>query len=288
MIFGFIASFLAAFFQATNYILTQRCQQNFNIDGVKLLIAVHVAIGVFAAYPVLFMGYWRLIEPSQTSDILLINLPYLFAQYMLIKAIKLSDASVVSPLLAIKIPVLAMISVAMFNAEFALMQWLSILLILLIAWRFSALSGKIAMKPLLLVLAASVGYSFADMAIAQFSKEIIQSNPFEQSVVTISINYFICGLGSLFLMPVKGVTFKMVYQVKWVAIAWLIAVVFLLIGFNMTGVVTGNVIQSLRGVIGVLLAFFFFRHQINQSKVLWQKKLFGAAMMFVAVGTFYL
>lgn len=288
MIFGFIASFLAAFFQATNYILTQKCQQRFNIDGIKLLIAVHINIGIIIAFPLFIFGYWRLIDASQTVDILKINLPYLTAQYLLIKAIKNSDASVVSPLLALKIPVLALISFFAFNAQFTPSQWGAMLLILFLAWRFSSMSGQIAMKPLLLVTGASIGYSLSDMSISQFSKDLIQSNPFEQSLATISINFFICGLFSLLLMPVQGVTFKMVYQVKWVAIAWLIGVVLLLIGFNISGVVSGNVIQSLRGVIGVLLAFIFFRHQIKQPQKIWRKKLFGALMMVIAVGTFYI
>ncbi|MGY2574239.1 hypothetical protein [Vibrio sp. C8] len=143
MLFGVVASFLGATLQALNYTLTQICQQKYHIDGVKLLVAAHVCIGLFALVLTLSFGYRQLIEFDLALDFLKINAPYLLALYLLINAIRLSDASVASPLLALKIPVLAAISIVFFGAEFNLAQGLSIvslqyvLIILFVEyWRF--------------------------------------------------------------------------------------------------------------------------------------------------------
>ncbi|WP_375749256.1 hypothetical protein [Vibrio sp. HN007] len=288
MLFGVVASFLGATFQALNYTLTQSCQQKYNIDGVKLLVAVHICMGILALFPAIIFGYWRLLEFSLAWDFFKINAPYLIAQYMLIAAIRKSDASIASPLLALKIPVLALISVLFFDAEFNLIQGVSISLILALGWYFSSMSGKIDITPLILVLSASFFYSLSDLAIAELSHNLIDASPIAQSFATISVNYLVVGALSLPLMKPMKVSFKMAYQAKWVALAWFVAVIFLIIGFNVSGVVSGNVVQSLRGVIGVILAYLFFRHQINQPASIWRKKLIAAAGMFAAVGLFYL
>lgn len=287
MLLGVIASFLGATFQALNYSFTQRCQQKYQIDGVKLLVAVHVCIGVMAFIPTIALDYWKLITPDLADDFVKINAPYLIAQYLLINAIRRSDASIVSPLLALKIPVLAFISVMFFDASFSLMQVASIAGILALGWYFSSISGTINIAPLFLVLGASVCYSLSDMAITQFSHELMEGNPVEQALATICINYLVCGIFSIPFMMLMRVNLIMVYQVKWVALAWFIAVIFLILGFNISGVVSGNVVQSLRGVMGIILVYLFFRTQINQPSSMWRKKLYAAVGMFIAVGLFY-
>jgi len=287
MFLGVVASFLGASFQALNYALTQNCQQKYNIDGVELLVATHVCIGIFALIPTLAFGYWTLIETDLLWDFFKINAPYLIAQCLLINAIRLSDASVVSPLLALKIPVLAAISIVFFGAEFNLMQALSIGLILALGWYFSSMSGKVNIAPLLLVLGASLFYSLSDMAITELSHNLIDASPVEQSFATTCINYLVLGVLAITFMKPMKVSIKVAYQAKWVALAWFIAVIFLIIGFNISGVVSGNIVQSLRGVIGVILAYLFFRHQVKQPVSIWRKKLIAALGMFIAVAVFY-
>lgn len=114
-----------------------------------------------------------------------------------------------------------------------------------------------------------------------------ETDPVEQALATICINYLVCGIFSIPFMMLMRVNLIMVYQVKWVALAWFIAVIFLILGFNISGVVSGNVVQSLRGVMGIILAYLFFRTQINQPSSMWRKKLYAAVGMFIAVGLFY-
>ncbi|NOI66709.1 EamA family transporter [Vibrio sp. 99-8-1] len=288
MFIGIVASFIGATLQAINYILTQNCQQKYNIDGVKLLVATHAAMGFFALIPAILFDYWRYIHPSQYIDFIKINLPYLIAQYLLIRAIKLSDASVASPLLALKIPVLALISWLVLQQSFSIQQWGAIAIIVAMAWRFSTMSGDISLKPLLLVFIACIGYSCSDLAVTDFSHRVPGSSPIEKVMVTMTINYLVVGVLSLPLMVTNKVSITMVYQAKWVGFAWFSGVILLVIGFNLSGVVSGNIVQSLRGIIGIALAFVFFRHQINQPMSLWKNKMITALIMVAAIGLFYI
>ena len=286
MLLGVFASFIGATFQALNYALTQNCQQRYNIDGVRLLVAVHICLAVFAIIPA--FCYWKVIELGHFWAFLQVTLPYLLAQYCLIRAIRLSDASIVSPLLALKIPVLAIISIVLFQAQFSQIQWSAIVIILAIGWYFSSMSGAIAVVPLLLVLVASLGYSLSDMAITELSHTLIEGTALEQAIVTICLIYLVCGLFILPLMKPMKIDLLTIFRVKWVALTWFIAGILLVVGFNLSGVVSGYVVQSLRGVIGVILAFMFFRSQINQPMLIWRKKLVAAVAMFAAVALFYL
>ncbi len=89
-------------------------------------------------------------------------------------------------------------------------------------------------------------------------------------------------------MVTNKVSITMVYQAKWVGFAWFSGVILLVIGFNLSGVVSGNIVQSMRGIIGIALAFVFFRHQINQPMSLWKNKMITALIMVAAIGLFYI
>lgn len=287
MIIGILASFIGASLQATNYAVTQRCQQKHNLGGVNLLVAVHIAMGVMAFCLSLFLGYLPLFQLGQWLDFLKINLPYILAQYALISAIHRSDSSVVSPLLALKVPVLALITFYLTGAGFSTLQCVSIAIIIAIAFYFSSLSGKLHLQPLVLILLASIGYSLSDMAITEFSHQVIDANSITQAVATICLNYTVCGVCGLVLMRPFKVRIVDVYHSKWVALTWFVGVIFLILGFNLAGVVSGNVVQTLRGVIGVLIAYIWFRHQIAQPASIWRKKFIASGAMVIAVFIYY-
>ncbi|MGR5144508.1 hypothetical protein ACQKPX_22900 [Photobacterium sp. DNB23_23_1] len=287
MLVGVAASFIGASFQSINYALTQNYQYNKKIDSIKLLLATHAFMGIIALIITLTMGYAKHFDYRLLWDLVKVNAPYIAAQFFLIRAITESDSSVVSPLLALKIPALAMISILYFNNGYGFIQWVSILAIVVISGYFSFLSGTVSIKPLLLIFATCLGYGLSDIAISILSHKVIAASVFEQSLITICMNYLFCGLLTLPFLNFYEVNVNVVFSTKWIASAWFISVFFLVIGFNLSGVVYGNVIQSLRGVIGVAIAYIFLRHQINQSNIIWKKKFIGAIGMLAAVALFY-
>ena len=57
--------------------------------------------------------------------------------------------------------------------------------------------------------------------------------------------------------------------------------------FYLAGIVEGNIIQSLRCVIGVLIAYIFYKKYIKDPNT-FKKKLVIAALMFTAVFIYYI
>ncbi|WP_194436636.1 hypothetical protein [Vibrio fluminensis] len=288
MILGVVASFFGAFLQAINYVVTQRCQKKYLIDGVKLLVAIHIFMGIVALSMSIAFELFKFLPADSIWLFLKVNIPYLTAQYFLLSAIKQSDASIVSPLLALKVPVLALLALAGGQYNFSANQILSIVLIVMLAFCFSALSGRLLLKPLCYIFFASIGYSFSDVAITEFSHQLPFDLPIYQAFATICLNYSFCGLLALLFIRPFDVSLSDVWCSKWVALTWFVAVMFLILGFNLSGVVSGNIVQTLRGVIGVVIAFFLFRKVVDQPMKLWLKKLAIAFLMVFAVTIYYL
>ncbi len=285
--FGIIAGLLCAFLQALNYVLTKSCQIH-GLTGLKMLLATHIAMGVMVFFPLIFTGWWREFRPEFLLWMVLINIPYLTAQYCVIQALRLSDASIVSPLLILKIPVISTAALLFWDASFSLRQYACMALIVAGAWCFSLLSGRIKLGPLLIILLGSACYCGSDTAFVYFVREIEGYSAVEASAIGTCFNYLFCGLIALPFWSKCQVTVKAVWMTKWVALAWLLGVLCVLITFSINGLVPGNILQSLRGVIGVLISFFFYRSLSNDSRLVWQVKLVVAAMMSGCVALFYL
>ena len=59
-------------------------------------------------------------------------------------------------------------------------------------------------------------------------------------------------------------------------------------GFNLSGLVSGTIIQSLRGAFGIIIALLFFRNEMTDHGARWQLKIAISILMTFAVASFYL
>ena len=205
----------------------------------------------------------------------------------MMQSIRVSDASIVSPLLVLKIPVLAAISIVLFKDSYAIHQYLAIAAILLLSWYFSSLSGQIKLKALIFVFLASSCYVLSDIAITNYAKKFAV-HPIEQVMIANCFNYI---AGALFFLPcafIKKVKVKDVYNCKYVALSWIISVTLIVMGFNLSGLVSGTIIQSLRGAFGIIIALLFFRNEMADHGARWQLKIAISILMTLAVASFYL
>ncbi|RQW62020.1 EamA family transporter [Vibrio viridaestus] len=285
--FGIIASFIGAFFQALNYFVTQVSQRGHNYSATQILIAIHICMAVILAFPLIFLGYWQYFSFSDYELLLRANIPYLLGQFLLFSAIRISDSSIVSPLLVLKIPAIALVSIFIFHSELSTIQWLSIAIIIYLAYSISSTSGKLDIKPALFVLGASICYGFSDIGITEYTKLYPQLSVTESTMVTVTINYFFCGVVMLIVAPMFKVPLSAAYHMKWSAVTWIVGVVLLVIGFKISGVLEANVIQSLRGVLGVLISFVALRIPLNKENGVWMTKFKLSLLMVGGVGLFY-
>ncbi len=289
MLIGLMASLLGAFFQATCYQFTQHCQRTHGLKGTRQLLAVHLLMGLVSLAYLVFTGAWTHFDSQLLWPLVKVNGTYLLAQWALFKAIHDSSSDIVSPLLALKIPVLVLIGFEF--ASYNIQQWVAIGMILGLALFISSLAGRLTWRPLVWISLASFGYCLSDLSITQMSASIPGSSFMDRMLLTTALNYSFCGLLCLPFVRMLSEPLKSMHQVRWIAASWLAGVFFLLSGFNMVGVVHGNVVQSLRGVIGVIMAWLILKY-VRDYQALglgqWPKKLMAAWGMVVAVGLFYL
>jgi drug/metabolite transporter (DMT)-like permease len=236
------------------------------------------------------LSYWRYFSFNDIGIIIQTNLPYLIAQFLLFSAIKMSDSSVVSPLLVLKIPALACISILLFDKQLEPLQWGAIAIIVYLAYSISTLSGKLEIKPVLLIMGACICYGISDLGITSYTKNLGDLPLQDRIFIAITINYMICALVMLPFVRLFKVPLKAIGHMKWSAITWLVAVALLVVGFSLSGVVEANVAQSTRGVIAVFIGYVAIRlsNNVFTDKRQWHSKMIVSSLMVAGVALFYL
>ncbi|WP_157967822.1 hypothetical protein [Cohaesibacter intestini] len=287
MSIGLAASLSGAFFQATNYAFTQKCQQTSGYSSAQILLASHAAMGLIAALPFIGLNAWRYLDPSHFVALIWINLPYAIAQLLIAIAIQKSDVSIVSPLLALKIPTITILMSFMGQPMPAWHQLVAIVAILLMAYLLSRRAGRLDVLPACLVIGASLGYAQSDIEITRYTQDFVGLSALMQVALTVSINYVFCGFFAGLGMLSGCQPLSLVYAARWVALSWFVAVCLLLVGFRLSGVLEANVAQSLRGVFGILLSMLFL-NKIVKGQGDWHFKLLMGTGMTIAVFFYFL
>ncbi|PLW75349.1 hypothetical protein [Cohaesibacter celericrescens] len=282
MSIGIAASVVGAFFQALNYAVTQKCQQTGNYRTSQILLATHVAMGVVSIVLFILLRAWQYLDYRDLKALLWINVPYAAAQLFLIIAIQKSGASIVSPLLALKIPTVAALTLLRGGSAPQGHQLIAIVAILTLAAMLSRRSGKLEIAPALLLVGASLGYALSDIEITHFSKQFLGQPIPIQVAITVAINYLFCGVIAVICMAAVKQPLRSAYDAKWIGLTWMLAVYLLVVGFSWSGVLEANVAQSLRGVFGILISMIWLRHAAKGSGD-WAFKAIVAVGMTISV-----
>ena len=283
---GILASFIGASLQSLNYLSTQSSGNK--LTTIQTLSAIHVGMGVIALPCLLFSGLLLQLGWGDLYSLMLVNVPYLLAQLLLLLAINRTDASTVSPLLSLKIPALALIAFCQSGHLLTLNQALSMLLIVALSFGLCRLNShqRTSLLPLLLITGTSICYCLSDIAILAFSHKLASPSLYQRAFATVIINYSFCALLSLPIFVALRTPPRALLDLKIPAISWIAAVFFLIIGFNQSGVLSANVIQSTRGIISIVVAFFLF-HTTHSHRD-WLKRLGISLGMSLSVLLFFL
>lgn len=286
--FGILLGFAGALLNALNYAFAKDCVEKYQLKGIRQLIVVHSTFFILMLPPLLLSGMYKMFSFEILLATLYIIVPYLIAQYLIIRLLTATDSSVVSPLLTIKIPAIAAISFVISGQVFSSQQLFAIALILLLGFYFSSLSGKIKLMPLCMMICICTGYAAADYATVRFMINY-PGTSIEKALACLCWQYVICGFIAIPLLFLKksNLSITHLWHGKYTSLTWLIGS-FCWVGcFYLAGVVEGNIIQSLRCVIGVLIAYIFYRKYIKDPNT-FKKKLLVAFMMFFAVFIYYM
>ena len=166
MISGILLGLTAATGQSLSYVFSRAFLNKYNHSSLHLLVLAHIIMGLFSLALLPFFLTDMIFDIRHYVFPLLGSTIFnLLGQTCLFKAFKRAEASRVSPLLGLKIFILALIGLLFRGQIFSSFQWMAVFLSIVSAFLLSQLGGKIHLGSLLWILLACFNYCFSDLSI---------------------------------------------------------------------------------------------------------------------------
>ena len=279
MILGIICGLAAALSQCISYIFSKKYIHK---DGTafQLLIASHFIMGIFATICLGILLLENDLPPFKNYwlELLKVDAFYLLGQMSFFMAISKTEASRVAPLLGLKIIFIALLGIAFWGYYLSFWQWGAVVLCFSGAL-ISNWSGKsISLSGVVWLLGAIVGYSLSDISIKQLISciEIEAGQGVLPILIAASAAYFYLGIFSvLIILFTRSVKAKHLKPALVFSCWWFTAMLLLFACFGLIGPLFGNLVQSGRGIIAVVLGALIAKFGWSEH----EKKLPGSVLI---------
>lgn len=289
---GIILGLLAAVSQSTSYLLAKSFTTHRPGGRRRLLISSHIFIGLISIIAIPFLWPDKVDNYDFIPPAIICTVAYLFAQGMMFMALHSTDASRVSPLLAGKIVVIALIMFFTGQADINTAQWVAIGLAILAAVCINHAGGSIPLPAIAAVILACLGYSISDVHIYNLMQTLKQLSDTRATLLGVAMCYALAGL---ICLPVGLLKWRETAQdmkhVSGFSAVWTLAMIFLFSCFAFIGPIYGNILQSTRGIISIAMGAIIAKlgHHHLEKKV--SPKVFIAriiaALILIAAITMY-
>lgn len=296
MFTGVILGSAAALCQSASYLCLRIFSWKHGRGSLELLAYSHVIMGILALalLPMVWPDFWPPVACFIGPLIGGVAF-YFFGQIGLMRALRHADASWVSPLLGIKIIILAFITAGFMHQHLGFLQWTAAGATVVATFALGQSRGRFSLQAFGWVVFACAGYSISDLCIKALADAFVQElGLLRGSIMSASLSYALAGLaGSALALMRPRSPFRVWLGAAPFAVAWFGAMLFLFGCFAMIGVVYGNIVQSTRGVISVALgaavaAAGFVHLEERMSRKLLARRLIAAAIMALAIAMFHL
>ncbi len=296
IIYGIIVGLLSALLQSVSYLFARKFSSEYQNSNIRLLISSQILMGIAGlialpfCWPTHIDWNWNWIQ-----SVILCVFFSLAGQLLIFFALHSAEASKISPLLALKVVMLAFLTWWMMGIPLNYLHWLGVLLCLAGTFILNFSGGGISRRAIIGVLGACLFYSLSDINITILVENLENQMSSRWGAVFFSICaiYILCGILCFFFM-------FFVKEARWsdikssaigFSLAWLVAMVFMFATFSIVGAVYGNILQSMRGVIsiflGVLIAGMGHQHiESHMSKKVFWQRLIAALLMTTAIVAF--
>ncbi len=294
MILGIFLGLIAATLQSSAYVASRVYLHRHQSSSLNLMAISHIIMGALSAVILPFI--WP-DDPPAWSDLLLpvlgMSICYIIAQTALFLSLKFTAASRAAPLLSLKVFILALLSLLVWGEMLSLLQWGAVFFSILAAFILNGSGGSMAGKSIAGVMTACFCYALSDVSIRALVLEFAESGLFYASVLTVCLNYTFCGIvavAAIRYLPAR--TPKMWMDTLPFSITWFFAMFFLFACFGTIGVVFGNIVQSSRGIISILMGWLISHlgHVHVEEKVesgVLTRRIFAGILMAAAIALFY-
>ncbi len=292
---GILMGLLAATFQSCSYICSKIFSEKHANLSLEFLLYTHLQMFIISSLITCY--YWPTDFPPLEDfafEFLLMVTPYFIAQSLLILIIKKHPASKIAPLLALKIVILVCISINFMDKSYTVTQWTAFSMVIGAAFLLNKVSGGIGIKYILMILGACIGYSVSDIYIEKVVQHFSYMGEIKGKVFTTSLCYTFLGIVVIPVLPfVKRLSKKQFIDALPFSFAWLLAMFFLFSSFGFIGAVYGNIVQSMRGVISILIGSIiasmgFVHLEDNMGVSVFIKRILAALLITLAIIAFNL
>lgn len=295
MSIGILLGLMAALFQSVSYLCTKLFIKRHQ-NGIGTLLALsHIIMGAISIPLVVFLKPDDM-PPFSDYQVSLLGTAgfYLLGQIFLFIALIKTEASRISPLLGLKIIILAVISVMVLHQPMSLTKWVAIFFSSYAAFLLSSSGKKIPLASVVTVLFACLFYSLSDLNIKLLVDHFRHLGVLHGALLATGLTYILCGaVGVVFvLFKYKGLNRDTwVYSLPF-ALSWLIAMVFLFSCFALIGVIFGNIIQSTRGLLSIGIGYLIAHIGFDQlepkiTRPIFIRRVIAGVLMTGAVMLFY-
>ena len=293
---GLLLGSAAAFCLALAYVFSSMAvRHNLNIGPAGLLCRAHLIMGALSLIGLCFT--WSPLVLTHFASIAwpLLGgvLFYLWGQTCLFLAQRKVDSSRVVPLLGLKLIVLAAINILILkNAVYGFPQWLGIFLTLASTALLNNAGRRITADSFIWVILTCIGYASSDTCITELVRRLQGigiAGLAPSSLLGAFLSYAFCGALSLAIIPwIPRQPARVWRSVTPFAFFWLLAMLFLFACFSSIGTVNGNIIQSSRGLIAILLGALLAKAGFTEleervTRAILLRRLLAAIMMIAAI-----
>ena len=291
---GILFGFLAAFSQSISYLCTRIFVKKHSNDILKLFALSHIIMGIISIPLAIFLMPEKMPEFSNYALSLLgSTIFYILGQLFLFFALTTSDPSRVSPLLGLKVFILAIIGFIFLHQSLSLTKWIAVILSSYSAFLLSSSGKKLNLSSIALIILACFSFCISDLSIKALVDNFKYLGVLHGAVLSSAFCYILCGFcGTMFLFFTQNTSKEAWLDSIPFAFFWFIAMIFLFSCFAVIGVVFGNIIQSTRGIISIVLGYVIanFGFELLETKItkkVFIQRILAALLMTASIALFY-
>lgn len=288
MLAAILLGISAAASQSFSYLYSKRFISN-NGTSIQLLLWSHLVMGFSSALLLFFLLRHISLPPFRQYVIPLLacSIFYLVGQISFFMALKYSDASRLSPLLALKIIMVALLSMFFYEKGCNLQQWIAVGACFSGALLSSWSGGLIHRYGFFYLISACFWYSASDIWI----KELITAVDCGtySGLVAAALSYLLTGVVAIgcfrfFRLPQR----KNISVVLAFSLFWFAGILFLFVCMMLSSPIFANIMQSSRGLISIMLGVWlsYRGHTDLEAKIPLRaimQRIFAAILMAGAV-----
>jgi drug/metabolite transporter (DMT)-like permease len=294
MLLGVVFGLGSAILASASYLCSRVFTQRWPGSVLSLLALGHIIMGIFSAVLIVFFWPAHLPMTPWYRNLIFSVVCYFAGQASLMMALHNATASRVSPLLGLKILMLALIGISFMGQNFSPLQWAAIMLSLLAAGMLSATGEKLPFSSMCWILLSCFVFCFSDINIRLLMEHFSYLGLWPSSIVSVCLSYILCGIIGLAILPVirrpAGAMWGMAAPF---AVSWFGSMLLLFACFMLIGVVYGNIVQSTRGIISIMmgpvLAATGFEHiETHVPRRVFFQRLAAGLLMTAAIAMYQL